>query len=477
MQGDKNETKRRRALLIATDTYSDHTFRQLRTPRADAEALAALLADEKIGGYEVLPIVHNGEASVVSLAVEDFLADAHRDDLLLLYISGHGIKDDAGRLYLPTTNSRNNRLASTAISAQFIRERMEYSRSRRILVLLDCCYAGAFPPGVMHRADEKVDVLGQLAGRGIAVMTSSSALEYAYEVTEDTSSPVFGRDGSSIFTGVLIDGLRSGAADLDGDGLIDVDELYDYVYEEIRRTTPRPWQTPTLDNSKIEGKLFVATSVRGKRPDVKSRPDLAPLRPGLFEAVSNPLPTVRVAVISELVELGNSEDSTVATSARKLLKQLADDQYPGVARAASGAMRSLRQLEPEPEADVEIKIAKVFDSYDTDGKASIGPLRSKLADDVERSQVVSYLNNGAPVLTTTGRDRDRVSPQRGQVVPMSFRTDGVWVWSQALAYYAETYGYAPETEFLEHIRKRGFRVPAEVSEELRRAASKTVLGR
>jgi uncharacterized caspase-like protein len=60
-------SERRMALLIATDTYTDPTFNKLAAPQADAEALA-------------------------------LFADAGRDDLLLLYFSGHGVKDDAGRL-------------------------------------------------------------------------------------------------------------------------------------------------------------------------------------------------------------------------------------------------------------------------------------------------------------------------------------------------------------------------------------------
>ena len=33
------------ALLISADSYADPTLRQLRSPRVDAEALAAVLAD------------------------------------------------------------------------------------------------------------------------------------------------------------------------------------------------------------------------------------------------------------------------------------------------------------------------------------------------------------------------------------------------------------------------------------------------
>src|ERR1051326_2016691 len=158
------------ALLVATDRYADPTLRQLRAPQADAEALAEVLRDPAIGGYAVRTL-RNEPSHVINLAIEDFFADRHRDELLLLYFSGHGIKDDSGRLYLATMDSRHNRLGATAISSRFVREQMDSSRSRRVVVILDCCYAGAFPQGLVHRAPPLVNIGATLGGRGSAVLT------------------------------------------------------------------------------------------------------------------------------------------------------------------------------------------------------------------------------------------------------------------------------------------------------------------
>lgn len=50
-----------------------------------------------------------------------------------------------------------------------------------------------------------------------------------------------------------------------------------------------------------------------------------------------------------------------------------------------------------------------------------------------------------------GSDVDRVAPDNGKMVPLSTLTDGVWIWGDALRYYVETHGIAPEPEFLAHI--------------------------
>jgi len=79
--------------------------------------------------------------------------------------------------------------------------------------------------------------------------------------------------------------------------------------------------------------------------------------------------------------------------------------------------------------------------------------------DPERTQVVEYLRE-APVLAYGyGFDQDPYHPEHPEVVPIHIHTDGEWVWSESLAYYAQWYGFAPDPELLEHIRRRGYRWP------------------
>lgn len=258
-----------KALLIATDSYSDPEFSRLQAPAADVAGLHAVLSHPAIGGYAATRLLNASEPEVTR-AIEDFFAAASRDDLLLLYVSGHGVKDEDGQLYLATADSRHDRLGSTSVPARFLHEQMNRSRCRRIVVLLDCCYSGAFPSGLRHRGADRVDVLSQLGGRGYAVMTSSSALGYSYEAT-----------GASVFTGIVINGLRTGEADLGGDGLIDIDELYDYAYDRVIAAVPgqRPQKKFELD-----GTLYIASSVRGRRagPSAPDGADGNPVPPASF---------------------------------------------------------------------------------------------------------------------------------------------------------------------------------------------------
>ena len=257
------------ALIVASDRYDDPALRQLRGPAKEAEALATTLADPAIGGFQVRTLV-NQAAHLVTEEIEAFFDDRLRDDLLLLYLSCHGIKDDSGRLYFASTSTKLNRLAATGISSVFVNERMDQSRSRKIVLLLDCCYSGAFARGMVPRASETVDIQERFEGRGRAVVTASTAMEYAFETD---SGSVSGSGTPSLFTRAVLDGLRTGDADLDGDGRVSVDELYDYVFRIVREATPD--QTPSMIGN-LQGELYIARSPRTGPGPPAARSDPAP---------------------------------------------------------------------------------------------------------------------------------------------------------------------------------------------------------
>jgi hypothetical protein len=173
----------RSALIVANDSYTDPGLSRLRAPDSDAQALARVLRDPDIGDFEVRVLL-NEPAHEVNLAVEEFFADRRPDDLLLVHFSCHGVKDESGELFFAAANTRLRRLGATAVAAEFVNRRMNRSRSRRVVLLLDCCYAGAFERGMTARAGTGIGIGEQFGGRGRAVITASSAMEYAFEVTE-----------------------------------------------------------------------------------------------------------------------------------------------------------------------------------------------------------------------------------------------------------------------------------------------------
>jgi len=247
----------RKALIIANDQY-EQELRKLQAPAADAAELGRVLADPHIGDFSVRDVC-NQPSYVIQAEIEDLFADGRPDDLLLLHFSCHGLKNDSGELFFAAPNTRTNRLGSTAVSAEFIHSCMRACRSRKIVLLLDCCYGGAFSRGFRTRAGQNANVFDSFprqrlgGGRGRVVITASSAMEYAFEGSDLAS----GRPEPSVFTSALVRGLETGAADRDEDGWVSLNELYDYIFDEVHERNPH--QTPSRQVD-LQGELYIARS-------------------------------------------------------------------------------------------------------------------------------------------------------------------------------------------------------------------------
>ncbi|GAA4504984.1 hypothetical protein GCM10023191_060110 [Actinoallomurus oryzae] len=89
----------------------------------------------------------------------------------------------------------------------------------------------------------------------------------------------------------------------------------------------------------------------------------------------------------------------------------------------------------------------------------------------ERAALVRYLTEAPLVAVAWGYDPDPFDPDRPEVVPLNLHTDGTWVWSEGLAYFADRYGIAPEPDLLAAIRQRGYRPPEVDEATVHRAAA------
>jgi Caspase domain len=328
----------RKALIIANDEYEQEALRDLLAPGADAAALGRVLGDAQIGDFAV-QVVRNEPSHLIQAQIEELFSESRSDDVLLLHFSGHGLKSESGELFFAAPNTRPNRLGSTAVSADFVQRCMRASRSRSVVLLLDCCYGGAFGQGSTVRAAGDVNVLdsfpqGRLGGgRGRAVITASNAMQYAFE-GDRLADDQHGRP--SVFTSALVEGLSTGDADRDQDGWVSLDELYDYVFDKVQEQNPH--QSPSR-HFELEGELYVARSRRRRiRP--------APIPPDLEAAITNQNMFTRRGAVSELQSRLASEELHVAAGAYEALAELAHNDIRYVADPAAAAL-SQAAIRPE----------------------------------------------------------------------------------------------------------------------------------
>ena len=299
------------ALIIANTEYTDPGLAQLTAPGKDAKELARVLDSREICEFDDVIVLFNDNASKVSETIDYFLSNRKPSDLLLLYFSGHGVRDEYGSLYLAVKNTNRSRLRSTAIKSDFIREAMDQSRSKRQVLILDCCNSGAFAQGAKAEIGGSVGTASAFEGTGYGrvVLTASDSTQFALE-----GDTVTGDMENSLFTNFLVKGLE-GEADANGDGRITIDELYDYAYEQIINITPK--QTPGKWSYKQQGEIILRQNIRVE--DTKP----VPLPDDLIAAINSSFPYVREGAVSQLESLLRGKNLSLARSARLALERIA----------------------------------------------------------------------------------------------------------------------------------------------------------
>jgi formylglycine-generating enzyme required for sulfatase activity len=300
------------ALVIANMEYQDPAFARLTAPGWDAEEFAETLRDlARFDGVQIL--LNEGEGKI-RRSIAHFFADRKRDDLLLLYFSGHGVRNEQGELFLAANDTEMSILDASGIPSEFVTDAMNNSRSQRQVLILDCCNSGAFAQGTKSASGlgKSMGMATAFEGSGFGrvVLTATDATQYAWE-----GEKVTGDMQDSLFTHFLIEGLK-GEADLNDDGCIDVDELFDYAYDKVVRTTPK--QTPGKWSYKQQGDIILRENL--KPDEVKA----TPLPQDVLELLSHPNSSVRKAGIRDLIILMQGKHPGLARAAEERLREIAE---------------------------------------------------------------------------------------------------------------------------------------------------------
>ncbi len=249
------------ALLIGIDTYGEG-LQPLPAAPKDVAALQEVLLNPEMGGFDEAKSLTNPTQPDMAREIELWFQDRQPEDLVLLFFSGHGVKDDRRDLYFAAANTekvRDRLVRSTATSARFLHDCIRGCKAKYQVLILDCCFSGAFGD-LVGRDDGEIPLKEQLGAEGRVVLTSTSAVDYSFE--EKCAD-------LSIYTRYLVEGISTGAADEDGDGVITVDELHRYAGRKVKETSPV--MNPCLIILKDEGfRIRVARSPQDD-PNLKYR--------------------------------------------------------------------------------------------------------------------------------------------------------------------------------------------------------------
>lgn len=216
---------RRVAVLIGNQTFDESSkLKNLRGPANDVRMLSEVLADRDLGGFEVSTFIDEPSQKIIR-HVGRVMKEADHDDTILLYYAGHGLLDDNGHLHLATSDT-DDVLKASSIAAINLWHICSGGKLPNVILILDCCFAGAFIEGM--RSDTNEVSLKQLPhAKGFHLLAGASPFSKALEHDRGEHG-ICGQ-----FTSALTEGIRSGEADTDQDGNISLPELSNYLAKRL----------------------------------------------------------------------------------------------------------------------------------------------------------------------------------------------------------------------------------------------------
>jgi hypothetical protein len=228
-------TTRNSTILVGVDRFNDQTFASLRFCKNDLEAMARVLGNADICDFEVVAL-HNGTRDEILEALERTTQSLTPGDKFLFYFAGHGRRSpQSGRLYLIANNTKADSLRATGVPIDDVLNIIRESRCTNRAIVLDCCHSGAI--GQEFCGGDLSPAFAELArNSGIYILTASTAIELAAEREVEA---VGGVTGNGIFTKYFVEGLETGNASSDENGLITIDSIYDYVQQNITGLAPQ----------------------------------------------------------------------------------------------------------------------------------------------------------------------------------------------------------------------------------------------
>ena len=244
-------TGKKFAVVIGISDYqfTDAGLKNLNFADDDAQTVADFLQTAAGGGFSSgnIKLLLNRDASLIAVraALTDTFKRAKAEDLVFIFIAGHGAPDPLAtqNIYFLLSDTKVVDMSRTAFLMSEFKQMLDTQlTAQRVIVMIDTCHSA----GVNQKTKSIVSgrqleqegdennitnfyLTNQLFKQtGRAILTSSDVNEVSQE------SAKWGNHG--VFTWALLEGLK-GAADLNGDKLITAGEIFQYTRASVQKAT------------------------------------------------------------------------------------------------------------------------------------------------------------------------------------------------------------------------------------------------
>ncbi|MHC9541208.1 MAG: caspase family protein [Vulcanimicrobiota bacterium] len=256
--GVAQKTAKAYVLCVGINEYMDPKL-NLHSARKDAEALAEYLRKKGRSLFNEQQITilcdNNATNAAIVKAMNDISVKANPEDVVILFLSGHGEIDpsDSQYYFIPhdfsTKEDITTMFKKSGLAASTIGDMIKAIKARKVLVIFDTCHSGKAT--VAFRGMAEMKAMKMLAkSYGLHILAASADEQLAGE-----SSDL----GHGIFTYAILEGLE-GKADSEKDGIVTVRELLPFVEFEVEALSVKHLgrkQYPVIDSRGMDFPLVV----------------------------------------------------------------------------------------------------------------------------------------------------------------------------------------------------------------------------
>ena len=244
-------------ITIGTSKYKESKY-DLSYPVKDAKDLQSIMSGNSTGNYDNVKTktLFDNEVTVNNVkSLSSFLDDASANDVVILFVAGHGVLDANFDYYFATYDMDFNNPIGKGLAYDDLEGLLDGIKAKRKILIMDTCHSGeiddeeAFFSEEDEEQEEDIDfrAVGDAVkideskaspskmmnllfndlrrGTGATVISSAGGAEYAMESDEWKNG---------LFTYCMLMGLKNGKADLNEDGEIHLIELQTYVTEKVK---------------------------------------------------------------------------------------------------------------------------------------------------------------------------------------------------------------------------------------------------
>ena len=217
-------------LSIGVSDYQQSGY-SLDYAHKDAEGIASVL-DRQAGKlyrkiHKRVLIDDKATQNDILDGLDWILKESTQKDLSVIFVAGHGLKDEGGNYYFLPHDGDPNILRRTGVKWFDFQDVLSRLPSK-VVFLVDTCQSGSVT-GKRRGTGDMTDALRELvnAENGVVVMTASTGKESSQERPEW---------GHGAFTKALIEGLE-GKADYDKDNTVDIKEIDLFITQRVKALT------------------------------------------------------------------------------------------------------------------------------------------------------------------------------------------------------------------------------------------------